>query len=62
MATQTLEKLSDGRFEALEQALEELRDAWEEQSRYMAAFLATRGDGRISLDKVIKKYHLKHPK
>ena len=62
MTTHTLEKLSDQRFEVIERAIEELRDEWEEQSRYMAAFLATRSEKRISLEKIIKKYRLKQPK
>jgi len=41
---------------------DELRDEWEEQSRYMAAFLATKNEKRVSLGRVIKKYRLKQPK
>lgn len=62
MVTQTLEKLHNQRFMALEEAFEGLRDEWEEQSRYMAAFLATRTEKRISLERMLKKYHLRRPK
>ena len=62
MTTQTLERVSSKRFEALEQAIDELRDEWEEQSRYMSAFLATKNEKRVSLGSIIKKYHLKQPK
>ena len=62
MATQTLEKLDDRRLGMLERAVEELRDEWKEQSQYMAAFLATRNEKRVSLDKIVKKYHLKLPR
>lgn len=62
MATQTLEKLRDRRLEAIEQAIESLRDEWEEQTHYMAAFLATKNEKRISLERIIKKYRLKQPK
>ena len=62
MATQTLEKIGNQRFGAIERAIEELRDELEEQSRYMAAFLKVRSEKKISLDKLIKKYQLKRPR
>lgn len=62
MVTQALEKLKNRRFEAIEQAMESLRDEWEEQSCYMAAFFATKNEKRVSLDRIVKKYNLKKPK
>ena len=55
-----LEKTKDTkRIGDLERAVEELREDVEEKSRYVAAFLSTRKEKKISLNKIVKKYSLK---